>query len=461
MKDILIKHGIPHSTATNLAGLIHGYCIGATAGVEYMVSGASVWVHEVVGHGLLGGHLVHNYLPHQMPHYQIAAFDALREIPKASGPWDFIKKVYHWQTGGLRTPGEPLGRAWVRGGIPNALGHRMGPDGLKAWTALSGSLPALGINTSLGVAGVHLKEKCPTLGYALIFFALVDHLGASAYAWDAVFKSADRLKELEKSGHDFVRFGQLMSAMTGYRYRGVATLTAVLYSGFLPTFLILAELHVRSRAHKLVPDEQAVFLLYQSNRLDEDTITTLRGAYPRKVAVDLSQMESAESWLFANFIASQLPRHQMRAAKQEILDRKRRGSPSTLQGRSGWVMLSSGLGVAGCISALLSTTAFPRLSRLTAVLKYGAPLTQTVAVVGAVAECRADWRSERSVVPTSAKIVSSTKVAFLGLTLLGSFGLFPSRMSGYALAGSLFLPMGLDYLKHRFIAKQWHHNPTF
>jgi hypothetical protein len=435
LEDTCTAVGVSRPTVRTMLSAAAGSVIGYAAALESRVSGLHALVHEVGGHVWLGGHLVRNYRPQQLPTYQVVGSEAFWGLFHSRGPGQFLQRFYQWQTALFSADGFS-GMAETARGTPNALGKALGHRGIVAWNALAGSLPMLGINTSVGIAGVHLRRKYPVLGFSLIFFALTNHLVAAGYSWEVVLRATQELRKMDQTGHDFATFAVQIASVTGKSPQLVAAITATIYTSIVPIALLLAELRLRSRLPAPVSDEAAVEHLLNSQLLSsEERTAVLKRAneYPRKPSAP------EERAFYYNLLASALPFEKVEATKRELTQ-----PPS--QTPVGLFLIAAAVSLLAPLSQLLSGTAYPAFSSLTTLLRYGSPLLQAGAIVLAAKETANDFRGS---LPAKAKACSLAKVSMLALSAFVSlYGGGP--MVGAALIGSVAIPICLDYAKRRF-----------
>src|ERR1700733_1495683 len=114
---------------------IKQFGVGFFAGsvLSYLSSslGFSTAIHEVVGHGLIGMHLTHDYTADNSPTYQVDGWDNFKSIVNAPTFLEKMQGLGRWLTSYDAGNDGRAGYAQMNPNVPpNSLGKAMGKEGL-------------------------------------------------------------------------------------------------------------------------------------------------------------------------------------------------------------------------------------------------------------------------------------------------------------------------------------------
>lgn len=461
------------------------YAAGVLAGgaLSYLstVSGLSVGLHEVVGHGLLGFRLTHSYPQGKGPTYQVDGWDNLQAIGKAENAADGFKAFGDWITG-KDTHGDGFaGWASLGEGTPNALGKAMGPDGLSAWISITGSLPGLLLNTLSVAGGMKVKDSSPALGAALVTFGLSEHLMSSAYTWSAAAMSNAELQANAMTGHDFANFAVRIGNMTGTSAKAVAVSTACVWTAFVPLVAIAMYFHTKSRQTDIVPERLGLQNWLSKVVTDEKVkakLEKLLKKYPRrnelenlwKIMLHRRDSNNAKKFAreyplemrrFAEYLLDTLPRKTIRKEKRAVLKKwqKLQKPDKTQKVLSGLSIFGMIVSIATKIFQILGQTIVKALAPVATALTYATPLFVGISVISSGYETYKDLKSSSKNVPKKAKVLSVVKLIVAIATAIGIVvGTMASGLVSLLIASvvvSIVGALALSYARQKVIEKRF------
>lgn len=429
---------------------------GFTAPFIYRNTGASVALHEVVGHGLLGSRLTHNYAPGAGPEYWIGGFDSFDKMQNAHSVNEGFNGLFSWLFQEHAKDGA-VGTASHGHGEPNALGRAMGEDGTDAWISIAGSIPGLLVSAMFVSLGMSLRKKHPALALSLIVFGFENSLIESTYAWTAASMSSSQLKENAQNGHDFANFAVRMSSVTGLNPSLIAISTALFWTGFVPLIALGIYFYQESKQVEIVPDEIAVYYFANNqdkNQKEQNLLYSLMQSYTDQNDLNQETMqELLKDEIFYRYLIQNLPKKHLNKAKKEILKSwQSLQEPSKLQLTCTYAM--GALVILGLITQILyvlATTIKPELLPVVQVLSCIIPVLGALSILSSGYETYKDLKSDSQKVPVSAKAISSLKflitTAIVALAITAAF----STGMGYILIPSIllgtFLNLGLSFAK--------------
>ncbi len=382
---------------------------GLAAGFAGM-TGATVALHEVLGHGLLGVELTQQSGP--APTYWIGAWDNFDKMVHADSFKDGLAAFFHWL---FPFSDGDLGHANCYPDQPNGIGQAMGPDGRSAWVSVAGSLPGLALDSLSVVGGMYLRKRSPVLGNLMVGFGLTDNLIGTAYAMSAALMSDS---QLASTNNDFANFAVKMSDITGIPAHDIAIGTAIFWTAFVPLLAVAAYLHTRSQMTDVVPDFLALKHWVQKAENDPKIAAELQKyyqAYPHKDKLALVEVENLTSspvfYEFLSYLLDKISVTSLDACKKEILaswdknvPRDRIQTALTVASLAG-----TGTAVATKILSVLSL-ANPALQTAATALGYVAPVFIGASVISAGYQVYKDFQCPDSVVPKAAKMLSIAKL---------------------------------------------------
>jgi len=420
-----------------VAKQLHGAGAGAFAAVLANSSGAMAGLHEVVGHGYLGGAATSGS-GYSFTYY-VDSFDRLNEIGKAHSFQDGISAFFRW----IGEPGS--GGAYIPHTQPNGIGEALGPDGRSAWISLAGSVPGCLIDVMAVVSGMHLRRRSPALGSALIAFGFLDHL-SSVYPISAALMSHSEMVEQAKSGHDFANFAIKISDLTGTSAQAIAIATAAVYTAIVPIAALFAYLRTKSSVNEGVPDALAMrhwILKAEKDPKIAKELEALLARYSEKqelektfkklLAADAKPLSMAERndlerqvLRFTAYLLDKIPVSALEKSKGEIIAAWDKNVPQDKIGTS--LAIAAGVGTIGVLTArtlsLLASTVAPSLQTAATVLTYLSPLFLGASVASAAYQVYKDFQCPDAIVPKKAKMLSVARLiatiataAVLGATL--------------------------------------------
>jgi hypothetical protein len=227
------------------AKLLTGYGCGAVAVLAWNWTGASIYVHEVVGHVGVA-RLLYNYAPGRMPTWRVVQWSNFRALGQQPSWHNFKRVLFFTREHGAN------GWAMTGGGTPNRLGALIGERASSAFISIGGSLPELVLDGAAVEASRHSDDERAA---ALLTFGLAGHVTHSMYALDAIWKLGRGA--WFPGGHDFVNFAQKVSQLSGFSPLKVSVATGILWFGSVTLFglkvaadrlILYADQHERERA---------------------------------------------------------------------------------------------------------------------------------------------------------------------------------------------------------------------
>ncbi len=76
-----------------------GSLLGTTPSLFTATTGIDVFIHEYLGHIVLGGYLMHEHVPGYTPRYHVDGFENFKEIGKAKSFSEAVTAIWHWLSG--------------------------------------------------------------------------------------------------------------------------------------------------------------------------------------------------------------------------------------------------------------------------------------------------------------------------------------------------------------------------
>lgn len=436
---------------------------GITAPFICMNTGASVALHEVVGHGLLGSRLTHNYAPGKGPQFWIGGFDALGKVEDAHSANEGVQNFFSWIFLDHNQNGV-VGTASNGNGATNKLGESMGHDGLSAWISIAGSIPGLVVNTLLVSVGMSIRHKHPNLALMLIIFGFENSVIEGAYAWSAVGMSDAQLRANAQQGHDFANFAVKMSAVTGLSSSLIAISTALFWTGFIPLIALAIYFYQKSKQLDIVPDNLAVYYFCKFQKKDVTEENLLLSAMQKYSDIDEEITERIKNKLlvdpiFIQYLIETFPKKIIKNAKVEILNKwQSLQSPSKLQSLLAYSMAA--MLILGMITQILNIFAYtllPCLIPAVQVLNCILPILGLLSIISAGYETYNDLNCPNEQVPTLAKFISLLKlsitVAIVALVITATFTTGMSHIMIPAVLIGTFLNLGLSFTKINIVQK--------
>jgi hypothetical protein len=389
-----------------------GVSVGGLAAGFAGMTGVTVALHEVLGHGLLGIELTQQSGP--APTYRIGAWENFDKMLHADSFKDGLAAFFHWLF--PFSDGDAGHANWSPDSSqPNGIGQAMGPDGRSAWVSIAGSLPGLALDSLSVVGGMYLRKRSPVLGNLMVGFGLTDNLIGTGYAMSAALMSDS---QLASTNNDFANFAVKMSDITGIPAHDIAIGTAFFWTAFVPLLAAAAYLHTRSQITETVPDFLALKHWVQKGESDPKIAAELQKyyeAYPQKdklAQVKVENLTSSPIFCdFLNYLLDKISVTSLNACKKEILaswdknvPRDRIQTALTLASLAG-----TGSAVATKILGVLSL-ANPALQTAATALGYVAPVFIGASVISAGYQVYKDFQCPDSVVPKAAKMLSIAKL---------------------------------------------------
>ena len=470
--------------------------IGAVSGVGTAVlmttTGVDTSLHEVVGHGYLGGHLLHDYAPGREPRFQVDGWDNAEAIGDAENFSEAMKALGRLL--GAHDVGDDgaLGKAWVRGGEPNALGEAMGADGMSAWISLSGSLPGLALNSLAVIGGMKLKDSHPAAGYALLACGLTQHLMSSGYPITAALMDNATLAHEASVGHDFANFARCVGRLTGLSAQTVAIATAAVWTGLVPAVALGMYLHQKSHKGDIVPDHLALQHWLSQSQDDpkrDKVFIKLFNQYPGKenlqmysrnlVQLQCLKMEHPEdeeisaklshTWdklhdektRFDQFLLGKIPKSALKKSKLDVVEKweKLQANNKVQMALTTLSVGGMAVGVMGRIFGVLGRTVAKGLAPIATALSYVFPALQALAIGASAYETYKDLKSPTSKVPMPAKVVSVVKTAgfVIGSAAMAAATFVPGLNMIFipAMIFTIISCIGLSFAKNRILKKSF------
>jgi hypothetical protein len=407
----------PESTQDRIRKAQHATAmpVGGIAAALAATTGATVGLHEVVGHGLLGIELTQQSGP--APTYWVLGWDNFNKIAQAGSFKDGLIAFFHWLFP-FSDNGDAAGLTYWYPDQPNGIGQAMGSGGRSAWISVAGSLPGLALDSLSVVGGMYLRKRSPLLGNLIVAFGLTDNIINAAYPISAAMMSDSQIENASKAGHDFANFALKMSGITGIPAHDIAISTAVFWTAFVPILAAAAYLHTRSQIGDVVPDFLALKLWVQKAEKDPKIAAELEKyyqAYRHKDKLAQVKVEDLPSsrvfYDFLSYLLDKISSTSLDACKKEILaswdknvPRDRIQTALTLASLAG-----TGTAVATKILSLLSL-ANPALQTAATALGVVAPIFIGASIISAGYQVYKDFQCPDTVVPEAAKMLSIAKL---------------------------------------------------
>lgn len=471
----LINRLLPVATG-GIGGFLFAYLSETT--------GLSTALHEVVGHGLLGLQLTHDYPPGEGPKYQVDGWDNFKTIWESKSFQEGLDAFGKWLTGYDRNGDGAAGVTKWNGSLkPNELGQNMGRDGLQAWISLSGSLPGLLLNTLCVAGGMKLKERHPAAGYFLLSYGIMQHLFSSFYPWSAAIASDQEFYNAAVNGtsHDFVNFSAKIGNLTGADPKTIAITTASLWTAFVPAVALAIYFYQKAHQTDIVPDHIALQHWLGKARNNKDVEKTLEKyleKYPRKKKLEdlwknlanvkevsdvdkISEKYPLELRRFAEYLLDKLPKKILKTEKKEVLKEcKIEDRPKKIEKvLTGLAIFGTITSIATKILQILSQTFVPVLSAAATGLTFASPLFVGVSVISSGYETYKDLKSPDKQIPKAAKMISVAKLVVAVASAVGIIvGLFVPTLNLVLISAIVLGAVGslvLSYARYRVIKQRF------
>jgi len=399
---------------------------GAFSGLLPAVSSVNTWMHEYLGHCLLGFRLLHSYPEGEGPKYVVNAWKALEE----GGIKGWIDWIFHndgrsgYACGGERTV--------------NALGEYLGDQKRSAWISLSGSVPTLCVSGAAVAGGVAIRDKVPVVGDFLLGFGLVQHTVNSAYPWTAVAMSGEDLIAKAQTGHDFANFAVQLAKITPFSARTVAIATASLWTLSIPFLALGVYLFKKSKEKDLISDGIALQYWIAQSLEDTDKEKLFAELYEEYKECG----GKGPDFRFLEYLLDNLPKKELQKSKEEIMRYWAKAKPQDkIQTAVDVVSISFGvvssvMSVASKVFVLLGETILPKIASTASVCTYVAPILGSVTLLSEIYEVHKDLNTPSEQMPKLAKVLSVAKlvVAVVGSTLL-IIGAFIPGINAFVVCG--------------------------
>jgi len=387
-------------------GLLSGLLMATVT----QIASLSTFIHEAVGHCLLGFRSTYLYARGAGPGYVVCSWEAFKE--GGFNGW------LHW----LFNNDGIAGLAWRKSREVNALGEYLGVEKREAWISLSGSIPGFFINAAAVSTGMVVREKIPVLGYGLVALGLTQHAANSVYPWSAAMMSSETLATKVGSGHDFANFAARVSRLTSLSPKTVAITTATVWTSSIPLLAFSIYLFQKSRDRNLVSDREALQHWILQSSIDDKKAERLKELYEKY------RRGSAP---FYNVLLKELSKDEIKKSKEEILSQWAHLYPQDkVQTVLNTVSVISGavatvISLSSKVFEILGQTTVPVLAPIARGSAHLSPILGTVSLLSEVYEVHKDLKISSELVPKAAKVLSVAKlvVAVAGSTLLivGSF----------------------------------------
>jgi hypothetical protein len=439
--------------------------IGGLAAILACTTGATVALHEVAGHGLLGIELTKH--SGRSPTYWVQGWDNFNKIGQANSFKEGLGAFFHWLFP-FSDSGKFAGITYPSPHQPNGIGESMGRNGRSAWISVAGSLPGLALDAFSVVGGMFLRKRSPVLGNLMVGFGLTNNMINASYPISAAMMSNSQLAKNGAAGHDFANFALKMSGLTGIPARGIAVGAAAFWTAFIPMLAAAAYLHTRSQIADVVPDFLALKHRVQKAESDPKIAAALEKyyeAYPHKEKLAKVLVEDLPTsplfYDFLSYLLEKIPVTSLEECKKEILASWDKSVPQD-QVQTAFTLISltgTGAAVASKILSVLSL-AHPALHTAAAALGAIAPVFIGASVISAGYEVYKDFQCPDAVIPKAAKMLSIAKlVATIACAALMIAALFVPVLN-IAFVGALILlgaclDIGLSYGRSRLIREQF------
>jgi hypothetical protein len=448
----------PNVTLKGAAGAAAGIGLAGLAST----TGATVGLHEVVGHGLLGFKLTSESGD---PTYSVAGWEQFQKMEHAGSFKDGLVDFFKW-IGGVNNS-QFAGMTYYPASQPNGIGHAMGVDGRSAWMSIAGSLPGLALDTVSVIGGVYLRKRSPMLGNMLLGFGLCDNLINSTYALSAAVMSDSQLRTEAASGHDFANFSLKISDLSGIPAHTIAVTTGVFWLLFVPLIAGLTFWHTKSDIGEAVPDVLALrhwILKAEKDPKIRRKLERYYKAYPkRELLAKIKVEELGKHPLFTDFIGyllEQVPGHALDQCKKEILAswEKNLASDRIQTALTGTTAVGTVAAVASQTLDILSL-AIPSIQSAATILGYISPLFIGASVISSAYQVYKDFQCPDSNVPKAAKIYSVARlvltIALAALAIVAIFvpGVNAAFLGALAIGG--ILNIALSYRRTQLIRRQF------
>lgn len=442
-------------TPVAVAAGVLGPCVAAN-------TGASVALHEVVGHGLLGLTLTHNYASGDGPRYWVGGFDAFHRMENAHSVGGGLNGFFSWifathdrnGVNGTTSQGD---------GELNALGRAMGSSGNDAWVSITGSIPGLLLNTLFVSVGMSIRHKYPNIALALIIFGMENSVIEGTYAWTAAVMTPSQLRENAQNGHDFANFAIRMHEVTGLNSSLIAISTALFWTGFIPLVALGIYFYQKSKRLDIVPDEMAAyyFAKYKTkNAIEEEQLLNFMSQYlgnTEDIITDEKKAELCDSKPFIEYLVEKIPKKTLKNSKYEILKKwQNLQKPSKLQSSLAYaIVVLLLLGMVTQILNVLANTIQPALLPIAHVLNFILPIFGLLSVISSGYETYNDLKCNNIQVPVLAKFISVFKLiitsTIVSLVIAATFAGSMNYILIPAIIAGTLLSLGLSFAKINII----------
>ncbi|GAB4231470.1 MAG: hypothetical protein Tsb0021_09890 [Chlamydiales bacterium] len=450
-----------------LFGSVTGVLMGAGA----LTTGVETFIHEYVGHVLLGLKPTYTFPKGYEPSWQVDGIDNFKNFLNAGS---FSEKLLHfgrfltgYDVNGDGAAGKTI---YNNLGVPTRLGEWMGPEGRSAWVSVAGSVPGLVINSATVAGGIKMSETHPFLGNALLYSGLVQHLTTSSYSISAALMSPEQLISNGLKGHDFAKFALQMSRMTGIEAQTIAMSTALLWTAFVPAVALTIYYYQKLRETEIVPDEMGLQEWLQHVAEDEETSNKLQSYidnYPYKEDLlnawqeglnqgEISQSLKIKTKKFLEYLIDKLPKKEMNAAKRDVLRKLQ-----CLQERDRFQECLTGCTVLGNV-ALVAGKVFQAIgntAKISSACSYASPLFTGISILSSGYETLKDLKTPSQKFPKAAKVISVAKLVndvVAGLGICAAFflpGLNILLIS--SILGRIIGSVGFSYMRQRIIKEHF------
>lgn len=287
-------------------------------------TGVKHYIHEVLGHGLLGT-IPFNYDEAQVKMvYQIDGIDNFKQILRSKDFCDLRSHFEKWLNGYDFHQDKARGQFWIPPRHLNQIGLKVFKNlkACEAWLSLCGSLSELIFDVAIGIKGLSEIKKRPFCGALMLTTSIQNHLRNSLYPIGAASFSNEKLLAMgNESGHDFASFANNVANLTDTYPKAVAEQTASIFLASLPLFILGNYLYQNSGQSNIVDDQFAFRKWLEETKEKKELEAFLEKAwqsYPQKTEDAEADKKSAE---FIKHCTELVPKNWLDGLKKWIFDR--------------------------------------------------------------------------------------------------------------------------------------------
>lgn len=452
-RAILSAYEDPKIPRNRIAREVGGIVGGVSSMIIAQSTGASVGLHEFIGHGILGLGLTGD---NSSATYQTNGWDRFTQLSHSSSFEGGIENFFKWL---FSVDSGQLGVTNYNQSTPNGLGIAMGPEGRSAWISIAGSIPGLLVDSASVAGGMILRKKSPILGNLFVLFGLADSVTASNYAIGAATMSRGQLSQAAHQGHDFANFALKMSDITGMPATDIAITTATLWTLVVPLIAIASYMKTKSHITDAVPDILALREWIQDDK-NKEKINTYWEAYCT-AQKNKKDAPAPQLYGFVNDLLNKISSSELSPYKTKLLTSWNKNIP-TDRIQTG-LNITASLGMITSIATKILSTlslAHPGLEATTTALSYAAPVLVGAAIASAAYQVYKDFKCNDSVIPQKAKMISIAKlIVTIASAIFIIISLFQPASLNFTFPIALFsgalINTGLSFARAKIVQNQY------